>query len=61
MISVGWFNLWQGNGYWAAPIASASEPLVAAQIVDEHGRVLASATLPAVKLDAGGASDASTA
>jgi hypothetical protein len=58
VISVGWFNLWQGNGYWAAPITAASESLVAAQIVDEHGRVLASAALPAVKLDAAGASDA---
>jgi hypothetical protein len=51
VITVGWFSLTHGYGYWAAPIATAAGSAVdAAQVVDDQGRVLALARLPAAQL-----------
>ena len=48
--TVGTFTLWKGYGYWAAPILGTRSAIDGAQIVDSHGRVLASASLPPVRL-----------
>ncbi|HXW39405.1 MAG TPA: hypothetical protein VEJ44_06900 [Acidimicrobiales bacterium] len=51
VLSVGWFTLSDGYGYWAAPIdAPTGTSVDAAQVTDADGRVLASATLPAVRI-----------
>lgn len=44
--TVGTFAIWNGYGYWAAPIPPSSSPIDGAQVVDMHGRVLATASLP---------------
>jgi hypothetical protein len=51
VITVGWFSLAGGHGYWAAPIeASGATALRAVQVADAGGHVLASARLPSVQL-----------
>ncbi len=50
VITVGFFSISKGYGYWAAPIPSSDATLTAAQVSDSQGRVLASASLPAVRL-----------
>jgi hypothetical protein len=53
VITVGWFSLSKGYGYWAAPITlSADTTLDAAQVSDAAGRVLATANLHGVRLTA---------
>ncbi|HLH27791.1 MAG TPA: hypothetical protein VKW77_02680 [Acidimicrobiales bacterium] len=52
-ITVGWFGLSRGNGYWAAPIeAAAGTSLNAAEVTDMSGHVLARAALPSVQIAA---------
>jgi hypothetical protein len=53
VITVGWFSLSKGYGYWAAPITlSTGATFDAAQVSDAAGRVLATATLHGVRLTA---------
>jgi hypothetical protein len=51
VITVGWFSLSKGYGYWAAPITlSTDTTLDAAQVSDAQGRVLATAPLHGTRL-----------
>lgn len=53
VITVGWFTLSDGQGYWAAPIPSSGRvSLAAAQVADDRGRVLAQAPLSGLELRA---------
>ncbi len=51
IITLGWFSLSHGYGYWAVPLdAAKGESIAAAQVADANGVVLASAPLPSVRL-----------
>jgi hypothetical protein len=49
-ITVGWFALKNGRGYWVSAIGKTGSPVIGAQVVDYSGGVVASATLPPTTL-----------
>jgi hypothetical protein len=57
VITVGWFSLSKGYGYWAAPITLSTDATFdAAQVSDTQGRVLAIAPLHGARLTASSSS-----